>query len=58
MFSLNIKTFNNFTYTILIDAVIVYPMVIPTRLAYCATPHSVTFTPPVFTNQENVKIIV
>lgn len=23
-------------------------MVTPTRLAYCAIPHSVTFTPPVF----------
>lgn len=31
----------------LIDAVIVYPIVIPTRFPYCAKPHSLYFLPPV-----------
>lgn len=43
-----------FTYTILIEAVIVYPIVTPTRFMYWANPHSWNFLPPTKTVNEKL----
>jgi hypothetical protein len=45
------RILNFLTYTMLIDAAIVYPMATPKRFAYCINPQIFTLSPPVDQNQ-------